>query len=94
MVTYEVMYFMKRKNKGKQGWMILKLDMSKAYGLVKLGILESVLQKMDFEEKVDHLFMTCIFSVNYQINHAGGSLGTSTLLVYFDKETPCPPIYF
>lgn len=55
--------------------MILKLDMSKAYGLVKLGILESVLQKMDFEEKVDHLFMTCIFSVNYQINHAGKESG-------------------
>lgn len=31
MVAFEVMHYMKRKTKGKDSWMALKLDMSKAY---------------------------------------------------------------
>lgn len=34
MVAYELMHFMKRKTKGKQRWMALKLDMSKTYDRV------------------------------------------------------------
>lgn len=36
MVAYEVIHFMKRKIKEKQGWMALKVDLSKAYDRVKI----------------------------------------------------------
>lgn len=35
MVAFEVMHYMKRKQKGKDNWMTLKLDMSNAYGRVE-----------------------------------------------------------
>lgn len=35
LMAYEVIHFLKRKNNDKQGYMSLKLDMSKAYDRVK-----------------------------------------------------------
>lgn len=75
MVAYEVMHFMKRKTTGKQGWMALKIDMSKAYNRVEWNYLEAVLYKRGFNQHVTRLFMSCITSVNYQITHAGRRFG-------------------
>lgn len=78
MVAYEVMHFMKRKNKGRQGWMALKLDMSKAYDRVEWDFLEAILHKLGFEDRITNLFMKCVSSVSYQINHAGRIFGNIT----------------
>lgn len=45
MVAHEVMHFLKRKTKGKQSWMALKIDMSKAYDRVEWNYLAVVLKK-------------------------------------------------
>lgn len=76
MVANEVMHFMKRKTIGKQGWMALKLDMSKAYDRVELRFLAAILKKLGFNQKVINLFMTCVSSVNYQITHVGRMFGS------------------
>lgn len=39
MISYEVMHFVKSKKKGKSGWNLLNLDMSKAYYCVKSRFL-------------------------------------------------------
>ncbi|KAL8088979.1 hypothetical protein AgCh_038659 [Apium graveolens] len=75
MVAYEVMHFMKRKTKGKQGWMDLKIDMSKAYDRVEWSYLKAVLTKLGFNEKAVQLFMAFMSFVNYQVSHAGRSFG-------------------
>lgn len=75
MVAYEVMHFLKRKTTGRQAWMAIKLDMSKAYDRVEWSFLEAVLTKMGFSDKVIQLFMACISSVKYQINHVGRTFG-------------------
>lgn len=40
MVSYEVMHYLKRKKVGKDGFMALKLDMSKAYDRIEWNFFE------------------------------------------------------
>ncbi|KAL8126087.1 hypothetical protein AgCh_013389 [Apium graveolens] len=78
MIAHELMHFMKRKSTGKQGWMALKVDMSKAYDRVEWGFLAAVLARLGFDPKVIRLYMACISSVTYQIAHAGRVFGSIT----------------
>lgn len=75
MIAHEVMHYMKRKNSGKQGWMALKLDMSKAYDRVEWDYLHAVLRKMGFNERITNLFMQCVMSARYKICHSGQEFG-------------------
>ena len=48
LVSFEVMHHLKRKSAGKEGFMALKLNMSKAYDRVEWGFLRAMLKKMGF----------------------------------------------
>lgn len=78
MIAHELMHFMKRKTTGKQGWMALKIDMSKAYDRVEWGFLAAVLTKLGFNHKLVNIYMACISSVTYQVAHAGKTFGSIT----------------
>lgn len=76
MVAFEFMHYIKRKQKGKESWMVQKLDMSKAYDRVKWKFLEVVLLKLGFDNKVVELFMSCMSLAQYQIIHSWGCFGS------------------
>lgn len=46
MVAFEVVHYMKRKNKGKEAWMALKLDMFKAYDSSRVEFFTSCTVKI------------------------------------------------
>ena len=67
MVAFEVMHTMDIRMKGREGFMALKLDISKAFDKVKWGFLEVVMQKLGFDARWIHLLMTCVRMVSYSV---------------------------
>lgn len=67
LISYEVVHFLSSQLKGKQRYIALKLDMSKAYNRIKWDFLKFVMLKMSFQSKLVHWIMECISNINYSI---------------------------
>ncbi|KAL0461452.1 UNVERIFIED_CONTAM: putative mitochondrial protein [Sesamum latifolium] len=65
LVAYELHHFLKHKNRGKKGFISLKLDVSKAYDRVEWRFLESVLLRLGFHAKFVSLIMTCVTMISF-----------------------------
>ena len=66
-VAYEAFHTMVNRLKGKQGFMAIKLDMSKAYDRVEWNFLEAIMQKISFVDQWVRLIMTCVRTVTYAV---------------------------
>jgi hypothetical protein len=75
LVAFETLHHMKTRSTGKDGFMALKLDMSKAYDRVEWVFLKHVMLKMGFNTKWVSLMMECISSVSYSILINGSPQG-------------------
>ena len=67
LMAFETFHHMKHHQKGKLGFMALKLDMSKAYDWVEWVYLETIMKKMGFDVRWVALIMECISIVSYFI---------------------------
>ena len=67
LVAFETLHHIKNKKTGKEGYMAMKLDMSKAYDRVEWIFLESLMLKMGFNDRLTGLIMECVRSVSYSI---------------------------
>ena len=67
LIAVESLHHMKNNCIGKQGFMALKLDMSKAYDRVEWSFLEQILLKLGFHEDWVALLIECITTVSYLI---------------------------
>ena len=65
LVAFELMHYLEHKKEGKEGFVAMKLDMSKAYDRVEWGFIKQVMEKMGFHEKWIELIMHCITSVSW-----------------------------
>lgn len=48
LVAYELVHFLRRKRKGKQGFMSIKVNINKAYDQVEWSYLDRVMELMSF----------------------------------------------
>jgi len=67
LVAFETLHTMDTRLKGNEGFIALKLNMSKAYDLIEWSFLQAVLLKMWVAHRWIHLLMTCVRTVTYSI---------------------------
>ena len=67
LVALEVMHYLEHKKEGKESYMAIKLDMSKAYDKVEWSFVEKVMKKLGFHEKWIIWIMKCISIVSYSV---------------------------
>lgn len=75
LVALELLHFMKRKNRGSEGEVALKLDISKAYDWVDWNFLRNRMKAMGFSDKWIKWIMLCVTTVSYMINFNGITVG-------------------
>ena len=67
LVACECFHYLRKKKKGREGYMGLKLDMSKAYDRVEWVFLEEMMLKMGFPESYVSLLLKCVRSTSFSI---------------------------
>lgn len=65
LIALEIFHTMKQCNKSRQGIMVMKLDMSKAYNRVEWGFLKKLLLTVGFDGRWVNLVMKCVNTVSY-----------------------------
>ncbi|XP_042980196.1 uncharacterized protein LOC122310366 [Carya illinoinensis] len=64
-VAFEAMHSMQTQIKGNEGFMALKLDMSKAYDRIEWSFLQAVMIRMGFDSKWIEVILRCVSTVSY-----------------------------
>lgn len=71
MVAFEVGKYLNCLKEGKQGYAVLKLDMSKAYDHIEWAFLRRMLEKLWFDQRWVKFIMLCVSTVEYMVAQNG-----------------------
>jgi hypothetical protein len=85
---------MKRRKKGKDGYVAVKLDMSKAYDRVERIFVEKIMRKLGFAEGWINRIMMCISTVSYQVRVNGALTDVIIPQRGLRQDDPLPPYLF
>lgn len=74
-ISFELIHFIKKSNRGREGDVALKLDISKAYDRVDWKYLRKMMHVMGFCSQWVNWMMLCVRTVSYEFCFNGASIG-------------------
>ncbi|KAL0443985.1 UNVERIFIED_CONTAM: hypothetical protein Slati_2121200 [Sesamum latifolium] len=94
LLAFEINHFLNTKAKGGQEFMMLKLDVSKAYDKVEWTFLEQVMLKLGFPSPFVRLAILCMSFASYSFLLGGKQFGSVILEGCLHQEGPSLPYLF
>jgi hypothetical protein len=79
---------------GKEGYIAIKLDMSKAYDMVEWGFLKAVMKRLGFARRWIRLMLMCVQMNNYAAMINGIPMGNFQATKGLLQGIPFPLICF
>ena len=94
LVAFELMHYLEHKKERREGFVAIKLYMSKAYDRVEWGFIKQVMENMGFHEKWINLIMHCITTISYSILINGVAYGNIIPTRDLHQGDPISPYIF
>ena len=89
-----MMHSIDQRRKGKEAFIAVKLDMSKAYDRVEWAYLEAMMRRMGFNERWISLILMCVSTVEYLVLINGEAKGKIILTRGLRQGDPISPYLF
>ncbi|KAL0342713.1 UNVERIFIED_CONTAM: hypothetical protein Scaly_1933900 [Sesamum calycinum] len=93
LLAFEVNHFLKISSWAKKGFVVLKLDMSKAYDRIQWSIFRHVLLRLGFESDIVNLIMLLVTSISYSLTLNAPQFGYFRPEQRICQEDPLSPYH-